>query len=107
MSKCGFSGNYTNHSLRTTYATRLFANNVDKQLIQEVTGHRSHDGVRSYKRTLDEHTFETSKLLQTTANPEAPLKGGDLVHKKIIHVDTKSQVPVAAENGSNETEIIT
>ena len=107
MSKCGFSGHYNNHSRRATCATRLFANNVDEQLIQEVTGHRSHDGVRSYKRTSDEKKFETNKLLRTTANPEAPLKGGELEHKKIKHVDTKSQVPVAPGSGSNETEIIT
>ena len=43
---------------------------VDEQLIQEVTGHRSHDGVMSYKRTSDEHQFKTNKLLrcQSTTN---------------------------------------
>lgn len=32
---------YTNHSLRATAATRLYAAGVDEQLIAEKTGHRS------------------------------------------------------------------
>ena len=38
--KAGIQGK-TNHSLRTTGATRLFAANVPEKLIQERTGHRS------------------------------------------------------------------
>ena len=48
--KGGLPGFYTNHSLRATTATRLYHNNCDEQLIQEITGHRS-VVVRSYKRT--------------------------------------------------------
>ena len=43
-------GFYTNHSLWATAATRLYHNNCDEQVIQEITGHRS-VAVRSYKRT--------------------------------------------------------
>ena len=48
----GLPGFYSNHSLRSTCATKLYRNNVDEQLIQEITGHRSL-AVRSYKRTSD------------------------------------------------------
>ena len=48
--KGGLPGYYTNHSLRATAATRLYHNNCDEQVIQEITGHRSL-AVRSYKRT--------------------------------------------------------
>ena len=48
--KAGFSGFFSNHSLRSTAATRLYHCNIDEQLIQEITGHRSL-AVRSYKRT--------------------------------------------------------
>ena len=51
MTKGGFDGYYTNHSLWATCATRLYQENVDEQIIQETTGHRSLEGVRSYKRT--------------------------------------------------------
>ena len=50
-SKAGISGYKTNHSLRATSATRLYHQGVDKQLIMERTGHRSLEGVRSYKKT--------------------------------------------------------
>ena len=46
----GLPGYYTNHSLRATAATRLYHCNLDEQVIQEVTGHRSL-AVHSYKRT--------------------------------------------------------
>ena len=52
--KAGLPGRYTNHSLRATAATRLYHNNFDEQVIQEITGHRSL-AVRSYKRTCSGH----------------------------------------------------
>ena len=42
-----------NHSLRATAATRLYQSGIDEQLVMERTGHRSLEGVRSYKRTSD------------------------------------------------------
>ena len=50
--QAGLDGFYTNHSLRSTAATRMYQNDCSEQLIQEVTGHRSL-AVRSYKRTSD------------------------------------------------------
>ena len=44
-------GFFTNYSLCTTAATRLFEARLDEQLIMLRTGHRSTAGVRSYKRT--------------------------------------------------------
>ena len=48
----GLPGYYTNHSLRSTSATCMYQSNIDEQIIQEITGHRSL-AVRSYKRTSD------------------------------------------------------
>ena len=45
--KAGIQGK-TNHSLRATGATRLFAANVPDKLIQECTGHRSTTTLRMY-----------------------------------------------------------
>ena len=39
--EAGFEGQFTNHSLRATAATRLYAAGVDEQLITEKTGHCS------------------------------------------------------------------
>ena len=59
----GISGYKTNHSLRATAATRLYESGVDEQLVMERTGHRSLDGVRSYKRTSDTQRRELSDIL--------------------------------------------
>ena len=58
----GIPGYFTNHSLRSICATTLYRANVDEQLIQEVTGHRSL-AVRSYKRTSTEQKRMVSNFL--------------------------------------------
>ncbi|KAK6167947.1 hypothetical protein SNE40_021868 [Patella caerulea] len=57
-------GHHTNHSLRATTATKLFQQGVDEQLIMARTGHRSVEGVRSYKRI----SFEQNKVLSNILN---------------------------------------
>ena len=59
----GITGFKTNHSLRATAATRLYQSGVDEQLIMERTGHRSVEGVRSYKRTSDQQSEALSDIL--------------------------------------------
>ena len=73
----GIAGYKTNHSLRATAATRLFHRNVDEQLIMERTGHRSTDGIRSYKRTSEEQQEQISDILN---NPSlnSPLRPEEL-----------------------------
>ncbi len=41
----------TNRSLWATAATRLYNAAIEEQQVLEITGHRSTEGVRSYKRT--------------------------------------------------------
>ncbi|XP_046544689.1 uncharacterized protein LOC124254898 [Haliotis rubra] len=59
----GFSGFYTNHSLRATCATRLFRSGVDEQLIAKTTGHRS-NAIRNYKRVCTEQEATMSRIVQ-------------------------------------------
>ena len=59
----GIEGFKTNHSLRATTATRLYQHGVDEQLVMERTGHRSIEGVRSYKRTSVEQQEVLSDIL--------------------------------------------
>ena len=61
-SKAGFPGFFSNHSLRSTSAPKLYRGKFDEQLIQEITGHRSL-AVRSYKRTSDSQRKEASNCL--------------------------------------------
>ena len=60
--KTGFPGFFSNHSLRSTSATKLYHGKFDKQLIQEITGHLSL-AVSSYKRTSDSQRKEASNCL--------------------------------------------
>ena len=53
----------TNHSLKATCATRLFNSGVDEQIIMTKTGHRTVQGVRSYKRISHEQMEQASVLI--------------------------------------------
>ena len=62
--ECGIQGYKTNHSLRATASTRLYMSGIDEQM--ERTGHRSTEGIRSYKRTTMEQKEVVSDILSTT-----------------------------------------
>ncbi len=49
--------------IRATAATRLYNAGVDEQMIMETTGHRSLEGVRSYKRTSECQKKSVSDIL--------------------------------------------
>ncbi len=51
--KGGLEGYFTNHSLRLSCVTRMYAAGVDEQLIMETTGHKS-ECVHQYKRTSED-----------------------------------------------------
>ncbi len=67
--QAGIQGYKTNHSLRVSTATRLYASGTDEQLIMERTGHRSIDGVRTYKRTAPEQQIALSDVLNGSKRP--------------------------------------
>ena len=60
--KSSAEGFYTNHSLRSSSATRMYQGGVDEQLICEVTGHRSL-AVRAYKRTSQDQRKKLSQII--------------------------------------------
>ena len=61
--EAGIPGFRTNHSLRATAATRLYNAGVEEQQVMEITGHRSLEGVRSYKHTSVEQKEALSDIL--------------------------------------------
>ena len=77
--RSGVEGHKTNHSLRVTAATHLYHKGIDKQLIMERTGHRSLDGVRSYKHPCEEQHKELSHVLHGGEKKEKKL-----TRKKIL-----------------------
>ena len=64
--EAGFTGLCTNHSLRTTAATRLYEAGIEEQLITEITGHRS-ESVREYKRTSEHMKRRANNILSGNA----------------------------------------
>ena len=61
-SKAGIPGYYTNHSLQTTSCTRMYNCDIDEQVIQEISGHRSL-AVRSYKKTCEKQRRNATKCI--------------------------------------------
>ena len=71
-SEAGIGGYRTNHSLRATVATRLYQAGIDEQLIMERTGHRSLEGVRSYKHTSEGQKEAVSDILHSRPAEQPP-----------------------------------
>ena len=70
--EAGIQGFKTNHSLRVTNATRLLQSGVDEQLIMTRTGHRSVQGVRTYKRVSEDQKLALSTVLNAATNGDIP-----------------------------------
>ena len=88
------SGFKTNHSLRVTTATRLFNSGVDEQLIMSHTGHRSVDGVRSYKRESEAQKRSISTVLNSASNGQ-PVP---------YHVQVSKKAKLDEENSASNAE---
>lgn len=57
----GIEGNYTNHSLRATTATRGLAKGIPDKFIMERTGHRDIRSLQKYQRPSIESKVQMSK----------------------------------------------
>jgi len=66
--QAGICGHKTNHSLRATGATELYKRGAPEKLIQERTGHRSLEGLRTYERS-DDDQHKAASLLLAAPNP--------------------------------------
>ena len=64
MSDAGIDGRFTNHSLRSSSATRMFQAGIPEQLIKAQTGHSS-DSVRVYKRPNEDQLRQVSSAIQS------------------------------------------
>ena len=73
----GFTGTFTSHTPRASWATQLYHQGVDEQLIMERTGHRSVEAARSYKRTSDSLVKSVSIALEPAAK-RIPLESSNL-----------------------------
>ena len=86
----GIVGKFSNHSLRATCVSRMYANEVPEQLIKEITGHRS-ECVRSYKRTSDKLKEKASKTLHVQSQKS---------DQKTVKNETKHEVEESVNRGN-------
>jgi len=97
--QAGISGFRTNHSLRSTTATRLYQSGcVEEQEIMQRTGHRSIEAVRSYKRPSNEQLIHVSDILYNNSNAKKPCSSNS-------HVDFNSTKTLSLECSNDETPV--
>ena len=65
-SEAGIEGKKTNHSLRATAASDPFIADVPEKLIQERTGHKSVQALRTYQHTTGEQHQSVSDILASS-----------------------------------------
>lgn len=63
---------YTNHSLRATATTRMFAAGVPEKIVAEVSGHKSVKALRQYERTSLEQEQATGLAISGLEKFESP-----------------------------------
>ena len=85
----------SNHSLRATGATEMFAANVPEKLIQSRTGHRSLEALRLYERPTQEQQQAVSNVL-TGRSVEPRMFGRELSNVQL----TGTSHSRSANNGS-------
>ena len=103
MEKAGIVGNFSNNSLRATTATRLYANNVDEQLITEQTGHKS-NAVHRYKCSTFDQKIEVSHLLHGLPAKKAKIQEiGKENKSKVIEIKAVELVKEKPETKLSET----
>ena len=59
-------GHHSNHSLRATGATQLYTAGLPEKIIQERTGHRSVECLRSYGHTSEKQQHAVSRILSSS-----------------------------------------
>lgn len=65
--KARIEGNKTNHSLRATGATALFESGIPEKVIQERTGHRSVEALRTYEHISEKQHIKVSSILSAAS----------------------------------------
>lgn len=79
---------YSTHSLRSTLPTILYHQNIDEQLISEITKHRSNDGLRSYKRTSTALVGSAvDRVLSSSLPPQQSILAAPIVLDDLPTVD--------------------
>ena len=103
MEKAGIVGNFSNNSLRATAASRLYANNIDEQLITEQTGHRSNAVCRCKHSNFDQK-MQVSHLLHGLPAKRAKIQEiGKDNESEVIEIKEVESVKEKLDTKSSDT----
>ena len=90
----GIAANNTNHSLRAIAATELFWGGIAEKVIQDRTGHCSHERLRRYEQVSDEQKQVACRALineQILPVSDIVASTSTVSHHGSSHVPTTSQ----------------
>lgn len=104
MADAGFMGNFTNHSLRATTATRLFQGYCPEQLIAEQTGHTS-NAIRCYKKSNLLQKEGVSKILAHTNFSKEKVEKNDMDKQQEVASKSPKQSVQKSVNNTVETQV--
>ena len=85
--------NKTNHSLRATGVTTMFAFSVLEKMIGSVSGHRSVDALRTYERPSHAQLQEVSEIL-TSGGKRTDLSKTSHVSRDTANIRKQNYVTV-------------
>ena len=98
----GLRNRYTNHSLRATAATRMFASGIPEKVIAEFTGHKSSKALQVYERTTGEQV-KKAELAISNQESMLPAKVPDDVPDVKPDFDKVKNLPTFSGNLSGCT----
>ena len=93
---------YTNHSLRATAATRMFASGVPEKVVSEVTGHKSLTALRTYERTSEQQQRAAGRAISSLKR-ELQMEKEELQVENVPPAENKPQLPQISGTLSNCT----
>ncbi len=93
-------GSKSTHSLRATAATQMFRGGAPEKVIQERTGHRSLEGLRSYERTCESQHRALSNLLSSNATERKKEPQQQLTNSKILTTTSTQLNKTSTESSS-------
>ncbi len=102
--EAGIKGKRTNYSLRATSATQLYKAELDEQLIQERTGHRS-SAVRGYKCTSSNLQKKVCNTLYGPSQNQNVSDTQDTVVPLVLTPVQSSNPPVSESQSNSNTPL--
>jgi hypothetical protein len=93
----GIQGNFTNHSLRATMATRGLLKGIPDKLIMEKTGHRDVRSLQQYQRPSVEYKVEMSKAFDQAGMMHTSLATTSTTNTECREVRKKAEEELESE----------